>query len=243
VLCEKPLCMSGREARAMFEAATRSGVHLLEGYPYRAQPQTIRLLELIAAGAIGRIQLVQSSFGFTLAPGNNIRNDPALGGGALMDAGAYPVSLARMVARQRPVRVQALARWSGGVDRAVAGTIEFESGLLAQISCSFSTGAHRQATIAGTEGVIRTSYSNHPPLDRPTEILLSRGIGWDAPQEVVRSAPMNGFLAEAESFAQVVRSAAGSGDWAGATPEESIDIAMTLEAIMHSARTGNPVAV
>jgi len=41
VLCEKPLCLSSREAIAMFDAAEANGVHLVEGYPYRCQPQTI----------------------------------------------------------------------------------------------------------------------------------------------------------------------------------------------------------
>src|ERR1700716_4370784 len=135
VLCEKPLCATGVEARAMFEAARQNGVHLVEGYPYRAQPQTLKLLELIESGAIGRLQLIQASFGFTLAAGPNIRIDPVLAGGALMDAGAYPVSLARMVAKERPSRVHAVAHWAGGVDHALAATIEFESGLLAPISC------------------------------------------------------------------------------------------------------------
>src|ERR1700759_4797003 len=65
VLCEKPLCTSADEARAMFAAARKKGVHLAEGYPYRAQPQTIALLELINSGAIGPLQLFQASFGFT----------------------------------------------------------------------------------------------------------------------------------------------------------------------------------
>src|ERR1700709_1944789 len=41
VLCEKPLAVTGEEALAMFEAAQRHGVHLVEGYPYLAQPQTL----------------------------------------------------------------------------------------------------------------------------------------------------------------------------------------------------------
>jgi D-xylose 1-dehydrogenase (NADP+, D-xylono-1,5-lactone-forming) len=251
VLCEKPLCLTVAEAHAMFTAARRHGVHLVEGYPYRAQPQTIKLMEVIAAGTIGKLQLIQSSFGFKLAAGPNIRVDAGLGGGALMDAGTYPVSLVRMVAKERPVRVQAFAQWAGDVDRALAATIEFESGLLAQISCSFSTSVHRQALIAGEVGVIQTPFLNHPPLDRPAEILVKRGIAWDAEYERVQAPAVNGFLAEAESFAALVRrpvaTAQGpeNGDpcWHGPSPEESVDIVMTLEAILKSARSGKPVAL
>ncbi|MFL6603098.1 MAG: Gfo/Idh/MocA family protein [Steroidobacteraceae bacterium] len=241
VLCEKPLCATAAEARTMFEAARRRGVHLVEGYPYRAQPQTRKLLEIIESGAIGRLQLIQASFGFTLAAGPNIRTDPALAGGALMDAGAYPVSLVRMVAKERPSRVHAVAHWVGGVDHALAATIEFESGVLAQISCSFRTSVHRQALIAGTGGVIQTQFLNHPPLERPAELLVKRGAAANADYERIPSAAMNGFLAEAESFAGLVQGT--SSQWEGPSPEESIDIAATLAAILQSARSGQAVPV
>jgi len=250
VLCEKPLATSATEARAMFEAAAQNGVCLMEGYPYRAQPQTIRLLELVAAGEIGRLELIQSSFGFALPGGPNIRLDAGLAGGALMDAGTYPVSLVRMVAAERPVRVQARALWADGVDRALAATLEFDSGLLAQISCSFSTGAHRQALIAGSGGVIQSAFQNHPPLDRPAEILLKRGTGWDSDYERVQVPALNGFRAEAEAFADLVAArgmrATSPGTpvaLAGASAEESIDIAMTLAAILRSARSGQSETV
>ena len=135
VLCEKPLAMSGREATAMFAAARSNGVHLVEGYPYRAQPQTIRLRELLAKDTIGKLHLVQAAFGFPLADLANIRYHRELGGGALMDAGSYPVSFVRMIAGERPRRASAFAQLAPtGVDRTLTGLLEFPSGLLAQIS-------------------------------------------------------------------------------------------------------------
>ena len=103
MLCEKPLAATAAEARAMFDAARAHGVHLVEGYPYRAQPQTLKLRELLQAGVIGEVRLMQAAFGFTLGAGENIRLNPQLAGGALMDVGAYPVSLARMVAGRAPL--------------------------------------------------------------------------------------------------------------------------------------------
>ena len=248
VLCEKPLCTSGDEARAMFAAARKNGVHLVEGYPYLAQPQTITLLELIDSGAIGALQLIQSSFGFTLAAGPNIRSNSDLAGGSLMDAGTYPISLIRLAAKERPARVHAVAHWAHGVDRALAATLEFKGGLLAQITSSFSTSLHRHALIAGTAGVLQTAFLNHPPLDRPAEFLVKRGIGADKDFEKVQTPALNGFRAEAESFAGLIRGTGATGTgtgavarWDGPSPEESIDIALTLEAILHSARAGRPV--
>ncbi|MEO6608471.1 MAG: Gfo/Idh/MocA family oxidoreductase [Aestuariivirga sp.] len=242
VLCEKPLASNAAEARAMFEAARKNGVYLVEAYPYRAQPQTLKVRELIAAGAIGRIQLIQASFGFPLTDAANIRMDPELAGGALMDAGSYPVSFVRTVVGAAPSRVSALSRWgSTGVDVATMATLEYPDGLLAQISCSFTTARHRHAFIAGDAGSINTTYFNDTGPTFPPLVEVRRGSGWDAAREVIETGAIAGFLAEAESFHDLVRF--GWDGWTGATPDESIDIALTLDALAASSRQGVPVEV
>jgi D-xylose 1-dehydrogenase (NADP+, D-xylono-1,5-lactone-forming) len=241
VLCEKPLAVSAAQARTMFDAARRHGVHLVEGYPYLAQPQTLKMRELLGSGAIGDLRLIQGSFGFTLKDVENIRLSPELAGGALMDIGVYPVSLIRIAARRRPIRVAATARWAGGVDRAMAATLEFADGLLAQITCSFDSCLHRQALIAGSGGTIQTTYLNHTSMQQPGDLQLRIGTDKSAADSVVHTAAANGFQAEAESFAQMVRQ--GPAAWNGATPEESIDIMLTVDAIVSSARSGMPVLI
>jgi xylose dehydrogenase (NAD/NADP) len=236
VLCEKPLSATADEARTMFDAARRHGVHLVEGYPYRAQPQTLKLRELLNAGVIGDVRLIHASFGFTLGAGENIRLSPQLAGGALMDAGAYPVSLARMIAGTRASRVFAAAQWAGGVDRAVAATLQFAGGLFAQISCTFDACIHRQALIFGSRGVIQTTYLNHTADASQAVLKLRVGTNKDAVDSTVQTSPVNGFFAEAESFERLVR--LGPASWEGTTPGESIDNMMTLEAILRSARSG-----
>jgi predicted dehydrogenase len=242
VLCEKPLSATAAEARAMFDTARQHGVHLVEGYPYRAQPQTLKMRELLDGGVIGEVRLIQGSFGFSLGAGENIRLSPQLAGGALMDIGTYPVSLARMIAKTRPIRVHAVAEWTAsGVDRALAATLEYASGLLAQITCSFNTCVHRQALIAGTHGVMQTTYLNHTSV--PSEAVLRLRVGTDknAIDTVVQTSTSNGFLAEAEAFARLVSD--GPAQWPGTTPEESIDGMLTLEAILASARSGRMVEI
>jgi xylose dehydrogenase (NAD/NADP) len=237
ILCEKPLAASASEARSMFEAARRNKVYLVEAYPYRAQPVTLKLRELLAAGAIGRLQMVQAYIGYSIGNPADIRFDPALAGGSLMDGGSYPVSLVRMVAGARPQRVQAMARWAeSGVDRAMLASLEFQGGLLAQICCSMSTAAHRHAVIGGDAGVIETQFYNHTSDGLPGRLQLKRGTGWDAASEIITSVQTNGFLAEAESFRDLV--AYGWESWTGTTPEESVDILLTLEALAESARRG-----
>ena len=168
---------------------------------------------------------------------SNIRLNPALAGGALMDAGCYPVSLVRMIAGERAARVHAMAdRAESGVDRTLVASLEFANGLLAQISRSFATARHRHAFIAGDGGSISTTYLNDTSAAFPANLEVRRGTGWEAPRETIENATTDGFLAEAESFCDLV--AHGWDRWTGVTPDESIDIALTLEAISKSARDG-----
>jgi len=242
VLCEKPLAMNASEARAMFDAARQHGRHLVEAYPYRAQAQTLKLRELLDQGAIGKVHLIHASFGAFFTDTTNIRLKPEVGGGSLLDAGSYAVSLALLAAGERPNRVSASARWFEiGVDRSVAATLEFPGGALAQVSSSFAAAFHRQALIIGEAGTIETTYLNHPPMGGPPILVLRQGTTVQTVPETVAVAGGNGFQLEAESFERMIR--LGPAEWTGATPAQSIDIALTLDAIAASARSGAAVDV
>jgi xylose dehydrogenase (NAD/NADP) len=240
ILCEKPLAVTAADARAMFDAARKNSVRLVEAYPYRAQPQTLKLRELLDSGQIGQPQFMQASFAVIFTDPANIRMDPALGGGALLDAGSYVVSLIRMVAGERPSRVSAIARWQdSGVDRTMSATIEFATGFIAQMSCSFGAAYHRHVHIAGDAGTMQSSFLNHPPLGGPPTVRIQRGTTAEAPSETIETAGGNGFLLEAESFQRMLTQSPDQ--WNGVTEAESMDIIMTLEAIAESARSGHAV--
>ena len=237
ILCEKPIAVTVADAEAMFAAARRHGVHLVEAYPYRAQPQTLKLQDLLAAGAIGTVQLVHATFGFTFTNAADIRLDPAQGGGALLDAGSYAASFVRLVAGACPLRAHASAHWAeSGVDRTAVGTLEFASGLLAQLWCSFGTAYHRNALIAGTDGIIETTYLNHPPEGGPPVLHLRQGRTAATAREVIEVAGGNGFTAEIASFRDLL--AKGPAHWTGSTAQESVDTVAILAALAASARSG-----
>ena len=159
-----------------------------------------------------------------------------------MDAGSYPVSFVRTVAGVKPVRAFAVSRLaSTGVDLTTAATLDFAHGLLATISCSFATARHRHAFIAGDAGSITTTYFNDTSAAFPPVLDVRRGTGWDAQRETIETGATSGFLAEAESFHDLVRQ--GRDRWNGATPDESIDIALTLDALAASASRGAPVDI
>ncbi|WP_426163943.1 Gfo/Idh/MocA family protein [Sandarakinorhabdus sp. DWP1-3-1] len=234
VLCEKPIAVTADDARAMFAAADRAGRLLVEAFPYRSQPQTLEAARLVGEGAIGRPRLIQAAFGFPMANPANIRLDPALGGGALLDAGSYPVSLISLFAGALPERVTALAQWSPrGVDMTLVANMMFADGLMAQAACSFGTGIYRRALIVGEEGTLSTDFLNHLTATDPGVLDISRG-GWEPRREAIAFPATNGFRAEAEAFAAAVRS--GPEAWNGIGPAESIEVMQLLDAIIASAR-------
>jgi predicted dehydrogenase len=158
VLCEKPLALSLSEVTRMFSVAQQNRVMLLESYPYWFQPQTRDLLAYLSHEKIGEVRSIQASFGFTLGnPDQNIRMKPELGGGALLDAGSYPVSLIRLVMGCAPERVMAHANWAAtGVDISMMATLFYADGRRAQMSCAMDTANHRRATIVGSRGTVET---------------------------------------------------------------------------------------
>ena len=243
VLCEKPLATSRADAVAMFAAAREAGVMLLEAYPYWFQPQTRDMLNLLHDGAIGEVRLMQASFGFALQnPAGNIRMNPQLGGGALLDAGSYPLSLIRLVMGCAPARVTAHARAAAtGVDIGMMATLEYRDGRYAQMSCAMDVANHRRATIMGTQGTIETEYINHPSVEVPSQLRIRRGVANTIPFEEIHSAPGSGFAYCVKAFARV----AATRDFEAIerAAKASLDIAVTLEAIAQSARSVRPIDV
>jgi predicted dehydrogenase len=252
VLCEKPLTLDLASAEAMFSAARRHGVMLLESYPWWFQPQTRDMLENLRsddASGIGPVQSVQASFGFTLAePVGNIRFDPALGGGALLDAGSYPLSFIRLVMGSAPEAVRAEATWAAnGVDLSTSATLFYADGRRAQMACAMAGSAyHRHASIVGQRGTLYTDYANHTAeqLGHPMGFHVSpmrvrRGVPSQVPFVAVHSATGSGFRFAAEAFARVV--AAQDHAAIERAAQASLDIAATLEAIAQAARNGQTV--
>jgi predicted dehydrogenase len=251
VLCEKPLALGLGEAQAMFDAARHHGVMLLESYPYYFQPQTGAMVELLHGGAIGAVRSVQASFGFTMAnPQANIRMKPELGGGALLDAGSYPLSLIRLAMGCAPQRVQADATWAdSGVDINLMATLHYADGRRAQLSCAMDAANHRRATIVGSRGTIETEYLNHTSAQAgghphgylPSQLRARRGTANSIPFEEIRSGTGSGFRFAAEAFAEVV----ARQDFAAIerAADASLDNAATIEALARSARLGHAVDV
>ena len=161
VLCEKPYSRRPAEVVAAFDLAAQLGLQLSEAFMYRYHPQTQRLVELVESGEIGDLQLVSAAFSWPTPLTGDIRTDPLLDGGSLMDVGCYCVSAARLLAGE-PQSVSAQqVRGAHGVDSRLVGTLAFDRGVLAHLDCGFHLPDRSHLEVVGSRGTIRVSDPWH----------------------------------------------------------------------------------
>ena len=177
VLCEKPFAMNAREAGAMAEASARTGRPLVEAFHYRFHPVFENILETVRSGAIGKLCAIKSEFSVAIKyrPGE-LRHDPALGGGALMDLGCYTLHWARTIAGSEPVVTRAASELSEyGVDLVTTADLTFEGGVTAQVRTSMAPGQKFKALLAikGSEGLLVAQNPLHP--HRGHSITIRKG--------------------------------------------------------------------
>jgi predicted dehydrogenase len=169
VLCEKPLGATSVECDEMDRAARNRGVVLMEAFMYRFHPRTEKVVKLVGDGVIGPLRAIQSTFTFRLRRSDDIRLQKDLAGGALMDVGCYCVNLSRTLAAAEPVEVQAFAIWaSSGVDSQMAGTLRFESGLLAQFDCALTLERRESYQAVGPDGHLSVGSAFLPGVGEAT---------------------------------------------------------------------------
>jgi xylose dehydrogenase (NAD/NADP) len=170
VLCEKPIALDVEGVDAIAAAARAVGVVVTEAFMYRHHPQTGRVEALIADGAIGDIRLLRGAFTFMLDREHDVRLRPEWGGGSLWDVGCYPVSFARLLAREEPLAVAGLAVLGPtGIDVGFAGALRFPAGALALFDCGFRAPFRTEMAIVGSAGSL---IIERPFKPSPRERLL-----------------------------------------------------------------------
>jgi predicted dehydrogenase len=183
VLCEKPFTVDGAQAREVIEAARRARRFCMEGMWMRFAPLVGELEEALRGGAIGEVRMVTASLGFPIAfdPRHRVF-DPALGGGAMLDLGVYPLSFAfRLLGRPTDIASQAVIGESG-VDEQAAVLLTFSGGRQAVLTTSVRSRLSNDATIVGTHGIVHV----HAPLYFPETATVTRVA---QPLPAVRAVP------------------------------------------------------
>jgi predicted dehydrogenase len=216
VLCEKPLTVDVGEAHEMVAAVEAADVFMMEAFMYRCHPQTAKLIELIRAGAIGEVRVIQAHFGYDLGGGpeayENIRLRHDARGGGIMDVGCYTVSMARLIAGAalgqegpaEPERIEGAAHIGpGGVDEWATGVAYFagagHSAIVADLACACRVRLDSQVRVWGAEGQITVPVPWNP--EHGLVVLARHG---EAPQEIETPARVNSYTLEADAVAQAL---------------------------------------
>jgi D-xylose 1-dehydrogenase (NADP+, D-xylono-1,5-lactone-forming) len=231
VLCEKPMSRHPEDVVAAFDAADRAGLQLSEAFMYRHNPQTAKAKELVEQGAIGELRLIRSAFSYSLYDTSNIRLQPDVEGGALMDVGCYNVSGSRLFGGE-PVRVSGEA-WFGpsGTDWVFAGMLRFPGDVIATFDCGTALVERDELEVIGSEGSL---FLDDPWHCLKPGIEVRRG----GSVERIELAQVDSYRLELENLSDAIR---GEGELLLAR-DDAVAQARALEALHEAAAGGLPVA-
>jgi predicted dehydrogenase len=211
VLCEKPLAMTAKDARAMVDVCDRAGVRLMEAFMYRQHPLWVETKRLADSGAIGDLQVVDIVFSYFNDDPTNIRNIREVGGGALYDIGCYAINASRMLFGSEPTEVKATVRRDGtmGVDVVTAAILRFGD-RTASFVCSTRMEPDQRVDIYGTKGRLTVEIPFNIPPDRPTRIIeMTGGTPPAGPRvEIHEIAVADPYTVQADAFSRALRTGA-----------------------------------
>ncbi|MEX2606248.1 MAG: Gfo/Idh/MocA family oxidoreductase [Kiritimatiellia bacterium] len=227
VLCEKPFTVNAREAEALGALAKEKGLFLMEAMWTRFLPCMRQAMAWLKEGRIGEIRQLRANFSFDRPydPQHRLYN-PELAGGALLDAGIYPVSFASMVMGRQPDRILSMALTvETGVDAQSALMFDYGNTVLGVLSTGCNVRQVNRAEILGSEGMILFPETFHGA----TRVEVHR---YSQPMMERREFPHpggNGFTYEIEEACACIRK--GLIESPDLTVQESIDLMGTLDTI------------
>jgi NDP-hexose-3-ketoreductase len=179
VLCEKSLGCSLADVIEMVEAAKQNKCLLIENFQFRFHSQQTMIKKLLSENAIGKVQCFRSSFGFPPFPdSNNIRYKKELGGGALLDAGAYTLKAMSFVMGSGFSVKGATINTSSEYDVDISGGIlaTNSEGVVAQLAYGFDNFYQCNYELWGATGKITVTRAfTAPPGFAPTIIIEKLG--------------------------------------------------------------------
>jgi predicted dehydrogenase len=241
VLLEKPIVTTLAEFDRIEAASRVYDTTIFEAFMYLHHPQTLKVKEMIQAGQLGQLQLVNSWFAYYLPPEDrdNIRLNPDLAGGSLWDVGVYPTSLAIVMAGAgAPIEVWARqTKGETGVDVSLIGQMKFANGVMAQISSGFRCPSREGVQIVGSDGMVRLAKPWKPHLSgQGSQVVFNTS---DGAEDIITIQHQDPYLSEVEAMEACVL----DGTEPVVTLGQSRDFLTTVLALYSSAESGKPIAL
>jgi predicted dehydrogenase len=249
VLVEKPLATSVAEAERIASAAAKQECFVMEGMWTRFLPAVRAARKLVDDGAIGEIQTITAELSYCRdEEGESRFFRPDLGGGAALDLGVYPISLA-LHFLGKPLEMSGTWQASkSGVDMRTDIDLKFDGGAEAHLSCGFDHDGANQFTIEGTEGVLRLEapFLKAQRFTPKAFAAMPKDAGSGIVAKIMRRLPLpgrhlrhfafsgNGLQFEAAAVMEAVRRRA--------TKSETMPLADSIEvlSIIASVLSGSP---
>jgi NDP-hexose-3-ketoreductase len=211
VLVEKSLTCTLEETLELSNLAVKLNLIVVENFQFRLHPQLSKIKQLIIDGAIGDIRCLRSSFGFPpFLNTNNIRYQSELGGGALLDAGAYPIKISQLIlGNDLEVDGASLVFDANkNIDIAGAAQLRNSSGAVAQLAFGFDNFYQCNLEVWGSKGKLSTNRIFTAPSNHVCEIFLENDQG----VEKLIIAPYNQFVGMLQNFYQMIITGANCKD-------------------------------
>ena len=201
VLCEKAFTVNAKEARALVAFAQEEKIPLMEAMWSRFLPHMQQVKEIVSSGVLGEITNIVADHGQFIPYERAARLwEPELGGGALLDLGIYPLTLAHLILGS-PVSIHAEATLTEKkVDLNTSMMLRYASGAHALLSCTMASRGSVSAMIVGDIARIEIDGSFYAPTS--FRVITRDGEVTEYPNKYEG----HGLREEAAEFARVVRS-------------------------------------
>lgn len=153
---EKPSTTNVKDTQALIELAKARDLAIHENYMFIYHNQIDEIKQMIHSDVVGEIRLIRANFGFPKRAVNDFRYNKALGGGALLDCGGYPIKLLQeLMETEIHVDSAKLIYNEQGID--LYGSAQITSkDQIAQISFGMDNGYKCDVEVWGSKGTIRT---------------------------------------------------------------------------------------
>lgn len=174
VLCEKAFTLNAPEAERLVALARERDLFLMEAMWMRCNPLVRRLRMLLGSGDLGAVRQVRADLGFVVdKPPSDRQLDPALGGGALLDMGIYPLTFASLFLGEPSSLAATAALSEHGVDLNLALSLGYDTGAVASLTSTMTAWSPRTASIATDRGRIDVP----PPFHHPRTVTWTAHAG------------------------------------------------------------------